>query len=240
MHREHAAELVGIRRRYNHPDGSFMVEALRGIDLTIPAGQYVAIMGASGSGKSTLMNILGCLDRPTAGSYKLDGIDVASIDDERLSKIRGRRIGFVFQAFNLISELTVLENVEVPLLYQGVPRRERRQRALEKIEIVGLADRVRHRPSELSGGQQQRTAIARALVSNPAVLMADEPTGNLDSATGIAILDVIDGLHAQGLTIVLVTHDERVADRSQRIVRLSDGLVVVDQPGGRAQLAATA
>ncbi len=217
-----------------------MVEALRGIDLSIPSGQYVAIMGASGSGKSTLMNILGCLDRPTAGSYKLDGVDVASIDDERLSSIRGRRIGFVFQAFNLISELTVLENVEVPLLYQGVPRRERRQRALEKIDIVGLTDRVRHRPNELSGGQQQRTAIARALVSNPAVLMADEPTGNLDSTTGIAILDVIDGLHAQGLTIVLVTHDERVADRSQRIIRLSDGRVVVDQPGGRAQLAASA
>ncbi|MSR69186.1 MAG: ABC transporter ATP-binding protein [Phycisphaerales bacterium] len=217
-----------------------MVDALRGIDLAIPSGQYIAIMGASGSGKSTLMNILGCLDRPTAGSYKLDGVDVATIDDERLSHIRGRRIGFVFQAFNLISELTVLENVEVPLLYQGVPRRERRQRALEKIEIVGLTDRIRHRPSELSGGQQQRTAIARALVSNPAVLMADEPTGNLDSATGVAILDVIDALHAQGLTVVLVTHDERVSERSQRIIRLSDGLLVVDQLGGRTQLAASA
>lgn len=230
-----AAELVGICRRYNHPNGSFMVDALRGVDLTIPMGQYLAIMGASGSGKSTLMNILGCLDRPTAGEYRLDGIDVESLDDERLSQVRGRRIGFVFQAFNLISELTVLENVEVPLFYQGLSRGERRARAQEKIELVGLSDRATHRPSELSGGQQQRTAIARALVSNPAILMADEPTGNLDSATGESILVVIDQLHADGLTVVLVTHDDRVAERSQRIIRLSDGLLISDLPGGRTE-----
>ncbi|MDA0214690.1 MAG: ABC transporter ATP-binding protein [Planctomycetota bacterium] len=216
-----------------------MADALRGVDLTIPMGQYLAIMGASGSGKSTLMNILGCLDRPTSGEYRLDGIDVESLDDERLSQVRGRRIGFVFQAFNLISELTVIENVEVPLFYQGLPRKERRARAQEKIDLVGLTDRARHRPSELSGGQQQRTAIARALVSNPAILMADEPTGNLDSATGESILVVIDQLHAAGLTIVLVTHDDRVADRSQRIIRLSDGLLISDIPGGRAKMLAT-
>ena len=235
----YAAELVGICRRYTHPDGSLMVDALRGVDLSIPMGQYIAIMGASGSGKSTLMNILGCLDRPTAGEYRLDGIDVESLDDERLSQVRGRRIGFVFQAFNLISELTVIENVEVPLFYQGLPRKERRARAQEKIDLVGLTDRARHRPSELSGGQQQRTAIARALVSNPAILMADEPTGNLDSATGESILVVIDQLHAAGLTIVLVTHDDRVAERSQRIIRLSDGLLISDLPGGRARVMAT-
>jgi putative ABC transport system ATP-binding protein len=216
-----------------------MVDALRGVDLSIPMGQYIAIMGASGSGKSTLMNILGCLDRPTAGEYRLDGIDVESLDDERLSQVRGRRIGFVFQAFNLISELTVIENVEVPLFYQGLPRKERRARAQEKIDLVGLTDRARHRPSELSGGQQQRTAIARALVSNPAILMADEPTGNLDSSTGESILVVIDQLHAAGLTIVLVTHDDRVAERSQRIIRLSDGLLISDLPGGRARTMAT-
>ena len=215
-----------------------MVDALRGVDLAIPMGQYLAIMGASGSGKSTLMNILGCLDRPTAGEYRLDGIDVSTLDDERLSQVRGRRIGFVFQAFNLISELTVKENVEVPLFYQGLTRSERHARAHEKIELVGLGDRVHHRPSELSGGQQQRTAIARALVSNPAILMADEPTGNLDSSTGESILTVIDQLHADGLTVVLVTHDDRVAERSERIIRLSDGLLVSDVPGGRAKAVA--
>jgi len=211
-----------------------MADALCGIDLSIPMGQYLAIMGASGSGKSTLMNILGCLDRPTAGEYRLDGIDVESLDDERLSEVRGRRIGFVFQAFNLISELTVLENVEVPLFYQGLSRSRRRERAREKIELVGLTDRAHHRPFELSGGQQQRTAIARALVSNPAILMADEPTGNLDSFTGESILQIIDKLHADGLTIVLVTHDDRVAARSQRIIRLSDGLLISDVAGGRS------
>jgi len=232
VHGEHAAQLRGICRRYCHPDGTVMVDALRGVDLDIPRGQYLAIMGASGSGKSTLMNILGCLDRPTAGQYLLDGEDVAKLSDEQLSLVRGRRIGFVFQAFNLIPELSVLENVEVPLFYQGLDRAARRARAEEKIELVGLSPRMSHRPAELSGGQQQRAAIARALVSDPSIIMADEPTGNLDSATGEAILGVLDRLHAQGLTIVLVTHDDRVAERSQRVIRLSDGLLVSDLSGG--------
>jgi ABC-type lipoprotein export system ATPase subunit len=233
VHRDDAAQLRGICRRYCHPDGTVMVDALLDIDLDIPRGQYLAIMGASGSGKSTLMNILGCLDRPTAGQYLLDGEDTAQLSDEKLSLVRGKRIGFVFQAFNLIPELTVLENVEVPLFYQGIDRAARRERAQEKIELVGLTSRMSHRPAELSGGQQQRAAIARALVSNPTVIMADEPTGNLDSATGEAILGVIDRLHAQGLTIVLVTHDDRIAERSQRVIRLSDGRILSDLPGGR-------
>jgi putative ABC transport system ATP-binding protein len=228
-----AAELEGIRKAYFRPDGTILVEALRGVDLRIPRGQYLAIMGASGSGKSTLMNILGCLDRPTEGRYRLDGEEVADLDDERLSKIRGRRIGFVFQAFNLIQELSVLENVEVPLFYQGIPRPLRREQALAMLERVGLGDRTSHRPGELSGGQQQRVAIARALVTSPAILMADEPTGNLDSATGFSILELIDELHASGLTIIMVTHDERIADRCQRVVRLRDGLVERDEAGGR-------
>jgi putative ABC transport system ATP-binding protein len=228
-----AAELVGIRKAYLRPDGSVLVEALRGVDLRIPRGQYVAIMGASGSGKSTLMNILGCLDRPTGGQYALEGEEVATLDDHGLSRIRGRRIGFVFQAFNLIPELTIVENVEVPLFYQGLPRHLRRQRALAMLDRVGLADRTGHRPGELSGGQQQRVAIARALVTEPAILMADEPTGNLDSATGFSILELIDELHAMGLTIIMVTHDERIAERCERVVRLRDGLIERDEAGGR-------
>lgn len=227
-----AAELEAIRKAYLRPDGSVAVEALRGIDLRIPRGQYVAIMGASGSGKSTLMNILGCLDRPTSGRYRLEGEEVADLEDRALSRIRGRRIGFVFQAFNLIPELTVLENVEVPLFYQGSPRSERRDRAAEILAKVGLGDRTTHRPGELSGGQQQRVAIARALVTSPAILMADEPTGNLDSATGFSILALIDELHAGGLTIIMVTHDDRIAARCERVVRLRDGVIERDERGG--------
>jgi putative ABC transport system ATP-binding protein len=222
------AELRDVRKTYFKSDGSVMVEALRGIDLTIPRGQYVAIMGASGSGKSTLMNILGCLDRPTTGRYLLDGADCAGMGDEELSQYRGRKIGFVFQAFNLIPELTIEENVEVPLFYQGLRHRERRERAVETLRMVGLGDRLGHRPSELSGGQQQRTAIARALVTRPVVLMADEPTGNLDTATGESILEAIERLHEAGMTIIIVTHDERISRRCQRIVRLRDGLVESD------------
>lgn len=222
------AELRGINRTYFKPDGSVLVAALRSVDLTLPAGQYIAIMGASGSGKSTLMNILGCLDRPTGGSYLLEGRDVATLDDDELSRIRGRRIGFIFQAFNLISELNIVENVEVPLFYQARRRSERQERAVEQLRRVGLGDRLSHRPTELSGGQQQRVAIARALVTEPSIVMADEPTGNLDSKTGEAVLDLMTELHGQGLTIVMVTHDERVADRCQRVLRLTDGMIESD------------
>ncbi len=227
------AELVGIRKAYYKPDGSILVEALRGIDLRIDDGEYVAIMGASGSGKSTLMNVLGCLDRPTAGRYLLDGIDVSLMPDDELSRVRGRRIGFVFQAFNLISELTIVENVEVPLFYQGQPRSVRRKRALECLDQVGLGDRLGHRPKELSGGQQQRVAIARALVTDPAVIMADEPTGNLDSTTGTTILGLFQELHQRGMTIIMVTHDDSIAERCERVVRLRDGEIESDlRPAG--------
>lgn len=222
-------ELRGIRKQYFKPDGSLMVEALSGVDLSIHRGQYVAVMGPSGSGKSTLMNVLGCLDQPTEGAYFLDGRDVSGMDDETLSVYRGQKIGFVFQAFNLISSLRVEENVSVPLFYQGVSKADRERRAFEALEMVGLGDRVGHRPSELSGGQQQRAAIARALVGNPAVLMADEPTGNLDTTTGESILSLFEGLHSKGLTIIMVTHDDEVADRCERIVRLRDGLIETDE-----------
>ncbi|MBC7834112.1 MAG: ABC transporter ATP-binding protein [Phycisphaerales bacterium] len=222
------AELQAVRKIYYKPDGSIMAEALRGVDIAIPKGQYVAVMGASGSGKSTLMNIVGCLDRPTTGAYLLDGRDCAKMGDEELSGFRGRKIGFVFQAFNLIPELTIEENVEVPLFYQAVPKAVRRKRAIDKLTLVGLDHRLGHRPSELSGGQMQRVAIARALVTEPVVLLADEPTGNLDSATGEAILEVIEGLHKGGMTIIIVTHDDRISRRCQRVVRLADGLVERD------------
>jgi putative ABC transport system ATP-binding protein len=220
--------LRGITKTYFKPDGSVLVEALRQTDIDITRGEYMAIMGASGSGKSTMMNILGCLDRPTSGEFFLDGRNVAHMSDDELSRVRGRTIGFIFQAFNLISELTIVENVEVPLFYQGIPKHKREKQAIEKLQIVGLGDRLGHRPVELSGGQQQRVAIARALVTEPAVIMADEPTGNLDTKTGQAILDLIDQLHQQGMTIVMVTHDERVAKRCQRIIRLRDGDIIED------------
>ncbi len=224
--------LEGVEKHYYKPDGSILVEALRGIDLTIPVGQYCAIMGSSGSGKSTLMNILGCLDRPTKGRYLLDGLDVSTLDDTSLSQARGERIGFVFQAFNLISELTIVENVEVPLFYQSVPRQKRLELARTSLERVGLGDRLGHRPSELSGGQQQRAAIARSLVTNHAILMADEPTGNLDSQTGQAILSLFDELHRAGLTVIMVTHDDSIANRCERVVRLTDGEISSDVAGG--------
>lgn len=225
---EVVAEVRDVRKTYYKPDGSVMVEALRGINLSVTRGESLAIMGASGSGKSTLMNVLGCLDRPTSGDYLVGGQSVAKMTDEELSRFRGRTIGFVFQAFNLISTHTVEQNVEVPLFYQQVSKRERRQRAIEALEMVGLGDRLGHRPSELSGGQQQRVAIARALVTRPIILLADEPTGNLDSATGEAILRLFEDLHARGMTIIMVTHDDEVSARCQRTVRLRDGLVESD------------
>lgn len=229
MRTQAVVELEGVRKVYRKPDGSVMVEALRGVDLRIDKGEYVAVMGSSGSGKSTMMNILGCLDQPSDGTYKLDTKDVRELDDSSLSVYRGQKIGFVFQAFNLIPQLTIEENVEVPLFYQGVPAAERRARSMASLERVGLADRTGHRPRELSGGQQQRVAIARALVSDPVILMADEPTGNLDTKTGNAILDLFEDLHAKGLTIVMVTHDDEVSERCERIVRLRDGELESDR-----------
>ncbi len=225
---ETVVKLRKIERVYYKPDGSVLVKALRGVDLDVPRGQSMAIMGASGSGKSTLMNILGCLDRPTSGEYTLDNNEVALLDDQTISKIRGQEIGFVFQSFNLIPQLTVEENIEVPLYYQQVHPKDRRQRTLELLELVGLSNRVGHKPGELSGGQQQRAAIARALVTKPSILLADEPTGNLDSQTGNDVLELFDTLHSEGLTTILVTHDEDVGNRCQRVIHLKDGLIDTD------------
>ena len=220
--------LQDIKRIYYKPDGSVLVEALAGIDLEIPDGQSIAIMGASGSGKSTLMNILGCLDRATQGSYFLDGKDVALLDDKALSSVRGRTIGFVFQSFNLIPQLTIVENVEVPLFYQRIPQSQRRVRTLEMLDRVGLSDRAGHKPGELSGGEQQRAAIARALVTEPSILLADEPTGNLDTRTGNDVMKLFDSLHEDGLTTIVVTHDPLIGKRCERIIHLSDGLIDSD------------
>ncbi|MAI67803.1 MAG: macrolide ABC transporter ATP-binding protein [Phycisphaerae bacterium] len=222
-------KLRKIERLYYKPDGSVLVKALQGVDLDVPSGQSIAIMGASGSGKSTLMNILGCLDRPTSGEYTLGGHEVATLEDQTLSKIRGQQIGFVFQSFNLIPQLTIEENIEVPLYYQRVSPTERRERTLAMLDLVGLSDRVGHKPGELSGGQQQRAAIARALVTKPSILLADEPTGNLDSQTGNDVLALFDTLHAEGLTTIMVTHDDEVGKRCQRVIHLKDGLIDTDK-----------
>ncbi len=210
--------------------GSLEVQALSGVTFTIARGEYVAVMGPSGSGKSTLMNVLGCLDRATTGSYRLDGVDVSELDDNRLAEIRLRKLGFVFQGFNLLARTDALKNVALPLFYAGVPGRERTAAAQRQLAEVGLGDRARHKPNELSGGQQQRVAIARALVNDPAVLLADEPTGNLDSKTSEEIMALFATLNARGRTIILVSHDEGVANHAQRIIRLRDGLVVSDGP----------
>ncbi|MCP4589596.1 MAG: ABC transporter ATP-binding protein [bacterium] len=222
-------ELVKV---YGQPGQGVLVHALRGISFNFIAGESVAICGASGSGKSTLLNLLGCLDRPTSGRYLLGDVDVAQLDDEALSEIRGRSVGFVFQNFNLIQQLNVRENLEVPLFYQGVPAGERHDRAEQMAALVGLDDRTHHRPMELSGGQQQRVAIARALINDPLIVLADEPTGNLDSATGEMILGVFDRLHDQGRTIIMVTHEPDVAGRCDRIITLRDGLVIGDLHAG--------
>jgi len=217
----------------NYQLGALQVEALRGLDLSIESGEYLAIMGPSGSGKSTLLNLLGCLDRPTSGHYWLGDMDVASLDDDELSSIRGARIGFIFQSYNLIAQLNVIENIEVPMFYQGLSERESARRAADLAEMVGLGDRLTHRPAELSGGQQQRVAIARALANDPLIILADEPTGNLDTASGQEILNILDGLHRRGRTLVVVTHDEHVAARTKRVVHLLDGRVEREEYNGR-------
>jgi putative ABC transport system ATP-binding protein len=205
--------------------GSEEIHALRGVDITVLQGEYLAIMGPSGSGKSTLMNLLGCLDTPTKGNYSLNGREVSSMNDDELAHVRNREIGFVFQTFNLLPRATALHNVELPLIYAGIPARERLQQAHQALEQVDLADRVKHRPNELSGGQRQRVAIARALVNKPSIVLADEPTGNLDSTTGGEILALFDKLHEQGHTLIVVTHEAAVARNAEHVVRLMDGQV---------------
>jgi putative ABC transport system ATP-binding protein len=209
--------------------GAVRVDALRGVSFTIARGEYVAVMGPSGSGKSTLMNLLGCLDRPTTGRYLLDGVDVSLLADDALAHIRLRKLGFVFQGFNLLARTSALRNVGLPLFYAGLGGRERDARAAAQLAAVGLADRADHKPSELSGGQQQRVAIARALVNDPAVLLADEPTGNLDSQTSEELMALFGDLHAAGRTIIMVTHDEDIARHAKRIIRLRDGRIVSDE-----------
>jgi putative ABC transport system ATP-binding protein len=219
-------DLVDVNKAYR--SGSLSVQALDDVNLTIDEGEFVAILGPSGSGKSTLMHIIGCLDVPTSGVYLLGGEDVSTLDEDRLAEIRNRRIGFVFQQFNLLASLSAWRNVELPLAYSGLRRRERRERAMAALAQVGLGDRVDHRPGELSGGQQQRVAIARALVTEPALILADEPTGNLDSASTAEILGLLNDLHASGRTMVLITHEREIAAAAQRRVRIRDGRLTAD------------
>ena len=219
-------DVRGAVKRYGQGESSIF--ALDGVDLSIEAGEYVAIMGPSGSGKSTLMNIMGALDVMTSGKYFLDGIEISSMDENALSVVRGRKIGFIFQSFNLIPRTTALANVELPMAYQGIKSAERKMRALKALEVVGLSDRVNHEPTELSGGQQQRVAVARALATRPALLLADEPTGALDSKSTADLLDLFDQINAAGRTVVVITHEDDVAARAKRVVRMRDGKIISD------------
>lgn len=222
-------ELVKVNKVYDM-GAEVQVNALKDISLSIGRGEYVAIMGPSGSGKTTLMNILGCLDTPTSGLYQFDGVNVSDMDDNELAKIRNQGIGFVFQTFNLIPRSDALHNVELPLIYSGVPVSERKERAKKTLEMVGLGERIHHKPNELSGGQRQRVAIARALINNPSIILADEPTGNLDSKTGDEIMLFMEELHSKGNTIILVTHEEYIAEHAKRIIRIRDGQIESDLP----------
>lgn len=230
MPREVIAHLEDVTKTYQM--GAVMVEALRGVSIDFYQGDYMAIMGPSGCGKSTLMNLLGCLDQPTTGKYLLGGHDVSLMDDNELSAIRGSRLGFVFQSYNLIQQLNVVENIELPLYYQGLPAEESREVSVELATRLGLGDRMYHKPFELSGGQQQRVAIARALANDPLIILADEPTGNLDSTSGLEVMDIFSDLHDQGTTLILVTHSEELAERCERRVLLRDGRVERDDNGG--------
>ena len=222
--------LKGITKEYHM--GTQTVHALCGIDMTVEDGEFLAIMGPSGSGKSTMMNMIGCLDQPTGGIYELDGIDVSEMSDDELARVRNKRIGFVFQQFNLLPRTPAIKQVELPLMYAGHGRHERRERATEALHAVGLGDRMDHRPDELSGGQQQRVAIARALAAQPTIILADEPTGNLDTASGEEILDIFEKLNARGITVIFVTHDPEVSSRARRVIWLRDGLIVSDSGNG--------
>jgi putative ABC transport system ATP-binding protein len=220
-------EITDIKKHYHL--GSVIVKAIQSISISINRGEYVAVMGPSGSGKSTLMNIVGCLDTPTDGTYVLNGSDVSSLEDDQLAEIRNNEIGFVFQTFNLLAKYSALENAMLPLIYAGKEKEERLERGKEVLNVVGLGDRMDHKPNELSGGQRQRVAIARALVNHPSIILADEPTGNLDSKTSIDIMRLMDELHAKGNTIILVTHEEEIARHAKRIIRLRDGMVETDE-----------
>ena len=224
---EPVIELRGVEKHYQM--GDTLVKALQGVDLKIFPGDYIPILGPSGCGKSTMLNILGCLDQPSVGQYLLDGLDVSKLSDDDLSQVRGKKLGFIFQSYNLIQQLTVVENIEVPLYYQGVSEKESREIAVELATRVGLGKRLDHRPTELSGGQQQRVAIARALSNNPSVILADEATGNLDSKSGGDILEIFDRLNAEGKTLILITHDEAMSQRTSRTIRLKDGEIASDR-----------